>query len=48
MLDPEQYPPWRAVEALLHESSRARTMPTDRILTGRFDMTRVGRARSFD
>ena len=32
--------------ALLHESSRARTMPTDRILTGRFDMTLVGRARS--
>ena len=34
--------------ALLHESSRARTMPTDRILTGRFDMTRVGRVRSSD
>ena len=34
--------------ALLHESSRARTMPTDRILTGRFDMTLVGRARSSD
>ena len=35
-------------EALLHESSRARTMPTDRILTCRFDMTLVGRARSSD
>ena len=34
--------------ALLHESSRARTRPTDRILTGRFDMTRVGRGRSSD
>ena len=34
--------------ALLHESSRARTMPTDRILTCRFDMTLVGRARSSD
>ena len=34
--------------ALLHESSRARTMPTDRVLTCRFDMTRVGRARSSD
>ena len=34
--------------ALLHESSRARTMPTDRILTGRFGMTLVGRARSSD
>ena len=34
--------------ALLHESSLARTMPTDRILTGRCDMTLVGRARSFD
>ena len=28
--------------ALLHESSRARTMPTDRILTCRCDMTLVG------
>ena len=34
--------------ALLHESSRARTRPTDRILTGRFDMTLVGRGRSSD
>ena len=34
--------------ALLHESSRARTMPTDRILTCRFDMILVGRARSSD
>ena len=34
--------------ALLHESSRARTMPTDRILTCRFGMTLVGRARSSD
>ena len=36
------------IEALLHESSLARTMPTDRILTGRCDMTLVGRARSSD
>ena len=34
--------------ALLHESSRARTMPTDRILTGRCDMTLGGRTRSSD
>ena len=34
--------------ALLHESSRARTMPTDRILTCRCDMTLVGRGRSSD
>ena len=34
--------------ALLHESSLARTMPTDRILTGRCDMTLVGRGRSAD
>ena len=34
--------------ALLHESSLARTMPTDRILTGRCDTTLVGRARSSD
>ena len=34
--------------ALLHESSLARTRPTDRILTGRCDMTLVGRARSAD
>ena len=34
--------------ALLHESSRARTMPTGRILTCRCDMTLVGRGRSSD
>ena len=34
--------------ALLHESSRARTRPTGRILTCRCDMTLVGRARSSD
>ena len=34
--------------ALLHESSRARTMPPDTILTCRCDMTRVGRGRSSD
>ena len=34
--------------ALLHESSRARTMPPDRILTGRCDTTLVGRGRSSD
>ena len=34
--------------ALVHESSRARTMPTDRILTCRCEMTRVGRGRSSD
>ena len=34
--------------ALLHESSLARTMPTDRILTCRCDMTLVGRTRSSD
>ena len=34
--------------ALLYESSLARTMPTDRILTGRCDMTLVGRGRSSD
>ena len=39
--------PYRCT-ALLHESSLARTMPTDRILTGRCDMTLVGRARSSD
>ena len=44
-------PPPRAPHrpsALLHESSRARTMPTDRILTGRCDTTLVGRGRSSD
>ena len=35
-------------EALLHESSLARTMPTDRILTCRCDTTPVGRGRSSD
>ena len=34
--------------ALLHESSRARTLPTDRFLACRCDMTRVGRGRSSD
>ena len=34
--------------ALLHESSRARTMPPDRILTCRCDTTLVGRGRSSD
>ena len=34
--------------ALLHESSRARTMLTDRILTCRCDTTLVGRERSSD
>ena len=38
----------RLIEALLHESSLARTMPTDRILTGRCGMTLVGRGRSSD
>ena len=38
----------RCDSALLHESSGARTMPTDRILTCRCDMTRVGRGRSSD
>ena len=34
--------------ALLHESSLARTMPTDRILTCQCDTTLVGRGRSSD
>ena len=38
----------RSHAALLHESSLARTRPTDRILTGRGDMTLVGRVRSAD
>ena len=38
----------RETEALLHESSLARTMPTDRILTCRCGMTLVGRGRSSD
>ena len=36
------------VEALLHESSLARTRPIDRILTCRCDTTLVGRERSSD
>ena len=36
------------VGPLLHESSLARTMPTDRILTCRCDTTLVGRGRSSD
>ena len=36
------------IRALLHESSLARTMPTDRILTGRCDTTLVDRGRSSD
>ena len=36
------------MEALLHESSMARTMPIDRILTCRCDTTLVGRGRSSD
>ena len=39
---------WVFDGALLHESSRTRTMPTDRILTDRCDMTLVGRTRSSD
>ena len=38
----------RQAKALLHESSRARTRPTDRILTCRCDTTLVGRGRSSD
>ena len=38
----------RFAEALLHESSLARTRPTDRILTCRCGMTLVGRGRSSD
>ena len=41
-------PAWSHRVALLHESSLARTMPPDRILTCRCDMTLVGRARSSD
>ena len=41
-------PPPHRFKALLHESSLARTMPTDRILTCRCDTTLVGRGRSFD
>ena len=39
---------WADIGALLHESSLARTMPTDRILTYRCDTTLVGRGRSSD
>ena len=47
---PETILAWhrRLVAALLHESSLARTMPTDRILTCRCDTTLVGRVRSSD
>ena len=38
---------WRG-GTMLHESSRARTMPPDTILTCRCDMTLVGRGRSSD
>ena len=38
----------RCRRALLHESSLARTRPTDRILTCRCGMTLVGRGRSSD
>ena len=38
----------RRFAALLHESSLARTLPTDRILTCRCDTTLVGRGRSSD
>ena len=38
----------RHLGALLHESSLASTMPTDRILTCRCDTTLVGRGRSSD
>ena len=50
-LAPREYRPsayLRGVVALLHESSLARTMPTDRILTCRCGMTLVGRGRSSD
>ena len=40
--------PHRHIAALLHESSRARTMPIDKILTGRCDTTLVGQGRSSD
>ena len=40
--------PRPSIAALLHESSLARTMPTDRILTCRYDTTLVGRGRSSD
>ena len=45
--DSKLIPTWR-IGALLHESSLARTMPTDRILTCRCDTTLVGRGRSSD
>ena len=40
--------PLRLTEALLHESSLARTMPIDKILTCRCDTTLVVRGRSSD
>ena len=40
--------PRRLITALLHESSLARTMPIDKILTCRCDTTRVVRGRSSD
>ena len=39
---------WSHDAALLHESSLARTMPIDRILTGRYDMTLASRVLSSD
>ena len=48
LVDPPGVPERSQLAALLRESSRARTMPTDRILTYRCDMTLVGRARSSD
>ena len=48
-LDESRWPATSAlIEALLHESSLARTMPIDKILTGRCDTTLVGRGRSSD
>ena len=40
--------PQNLFRALLHESSLARTIPTDGILTCRCDTTLVGRGRSSD
>ena len=39
---------FRSQRALLHESSRARTVPTHRMLTCRCDTTLVDRGRSSD
>ena len=44
----QERPARRFGTALLHESSLARTMPPDRILTCRCDTTLVGRGRSSD